>query len=141
MGTCDDLGVCSPAATPPDGFHVCIAREGDVDCPLISPYSERHTFYKGVDDTRSCTACTCGAPAGGSCSALISLYTDAACSVLGAATMANTLSPCLDVLPGSAMGSKAMGPSTYTPGTCAAIGGEPVGDAVARDPVTVCCLP
>jgi hypothetical protein len=142
MGTCADLGVCSPAATPPDGFRVCIAREGDADCPIVSPYSEKHVFYKGIDDTRDCTACTCGAPAGGSCSALVTIYTDAACSAQTGSAMATNAatSPCVDVPAGSAIGSKAMGPITYMPGACAAIGGEPVGDAVPRDPVTVCCL-
>src|SRR4051812_18914644 len=37
-------------------------------------FTEQHFFYKGVEDDRQCSACTCGAPAGSACTATISIY-------------------------------------------------------------------
>jgi hypothetical protein len=100
--------VCSAAASPPEGFRTCVAQKGDIACDSYSVYSERHVFYSGVDDTRTCTPCTCGAPTGGTCSMLITLYTDAACSIeLGSDTVKSTDSaPCLDMPVGSGLGSE-----------------------------------
>ncbi len=141
-GICADPGkVCSPSG-PPDGFRTCIAHEGDVSCPSYSPYQERHVFYEGLDDTRTCSPCSCGAPEGGSCSGLISVYADGACSALLSSTLVTSAGAlCADVAAGSALGSKSAGPVTYTPGTCTPSGGEPMGTAEPRDAVTLCCLP
>ena len=132
-------GVCVSSAA---GFTACIAHEGDVACPAgYSPYMEKHVFYGGVDDTRSCSACTCGAPAGGACSALVSVYSDAACSALVLAdTITSAAASCSDVPAGVALGSKAATPATYLPGACQAGGGVASGAATASMPETFCCL-
>jgi hypothetical protein len=131
--------VCSPAAA---GFRACVATPGDVDCPASSPYVDRHVFYGGIDDTRGCTPCTCGAPTGSTCTGSIAIYSDAACSAQVFADLITSSGPsCIDVPAGSALGSKKAGPATYAPGACAANGGEPVGSAVPSQPVTFCCLP
>src|SRR5262249_30193643 len=74
----DQHGLCVPVAP---GFKRCAFHEGDVPCPTaqMGPYVEKYTFYGAVDDTRSCTPCTCGAPLLSECSAEISVYEDAAC--------------------------------------------------------------
>jgi hypothetical protein len=49
---------------------------------------------------------------------------------------------CFDILPsGQALGSKLAEEPVYVHGACQVSGGEPVGDAVAVDPLTYCCLP
>lgn len=132
--------MCSPVAPP--GFRACVFTRGDLDCPSFSPYRDKHVFYEGLDDTRGCTPCTCGAPAGSTCSSLLSIYTDAACSaLLDAITITSSTPQCHDLPPGSALGSKSAGPATYTPGACVPSGGEPVGAATPSQPVTFCCLP
>lgn len=126
-----------------EGFRACIAAPADVDCPASSPYTEKHLFYGGIDDTRGCMPCTCGAPAGSICACSISIFSDAACSVpLPLDVGVTSLAPsCHDVPAGSALGSKSAGPSTYAPGACAPSGGEPMGTAVPTGPATFCCLP
>jgi len=140
-GECATVGdLCSPVAA---GFRACVATPADVDCPANSPYTEKHVFYGGIDDTRGCTPCTCGAPAGSSCAGSISIFSDAACSALLLLDNAITsLAPsCHDLPTSPALGSKSAGPTTYTPGTCAPSGGEPLGTATPSGPVTFCCLP
>ena len=63
-GACPTPGeVCAAATlTTMPGFLECIFHDGDVDCPNFAPYVDKHTFYGGVDDTRSCAPCTCGTP-------------------------------------------------------------------------------
>jgi len=154
-GTCASPGeVCLSAMVPgasalpdasavvPDPFRVCVAHEGDVECPGFAPYTKRHLLYEGIDDSRGCSPCTCGAPTGSTCSALVTIYSDAACSVqLGSATATSSAPACTDVLPGAALASKSAGSVSYTPGSCTPSGGTPVGDAVPTMPVTFCCLP
>jgi hypothetical protein len=61
-GTCPGLGdVCGPEAG--DGFWTCIFREGDVDCPLVGPYDEKHVFYETAGSpTLPSTFCCPSAP-------------------------------------------------------------------------------
>lgn len=134
--------VCVPVASLPSGFRACVGHEGDVECPAFGPYQDRHVVYGGVDDTRSCTPCACGAPVGSTCEALISMFGDGACSSLvDTATVTALGTICHDVPAGSALGSKSAGVVTYSPGACQASGGEPMGDAEPSEPVTFCCMP
>src|SRR5262249_53874094 len=60
---------------PPAGFRECIVAKGDVECPAGDKHSEKRVSYdEKIDDTRGCTPCTCGAPTGTSCSALVSTF-------------------------------------------------------------------
>jgi hypothetical protein len=59
--------VCQPRPIAPFATGLCIRQAGDQPCPGGTPYTDRHVFFAGVDDTRGCTACACGAPSGGSC--------------------------------------------------------------------------
>jgi hypothetical protein len=142
---CDASQVCLPWADPPPaGFKQCISNDGDLPCPvtIADKYTEKHVFYTDISDTRGCTPCTCGAPSGSECSALISIYTDPACmSQLGSATVTSATPICDDFPAGSTLGSKVAGPVTYTPGACQPGGGEPMGQAVPIWPTTFCCIP
>ncbi|MFT3764709.1 MAG: hypothetical protein QM820_04210 [Minicystis sp.] len=143
LSGCDGNGYCTPPAPP--GFRYCVFRDGDRDCtdPSFGPYTEKHVFYEGFTDTRSCSPCTCGPPAGSTCTAQISIHADAACSSLplDAHLMDSSAPACVDVIAGSALGSKSASPPTYTPGACQPSGGEPMGSAVPVGPSTLCCIP
>jgi hypothetical protein len=133
---------CVPPA--PSGFRTCILQQGDVACPtdVMSAYTEHHTFYGGVSDLRSCSACACGAPSGSGCAASVSLYTDGACADLLVSATAGAAGPvCAGVPPGSALGSESAAPPSYTPGACAPAGGIQAGGLSPVLPATLCCLP
>jgi hypothetical protein len=143
-----DRSICLPPAPPPPGFALCIFQKGENACPTgpDNIFTEQHVFYEGVQDDRQCSACTCGAPTGGACTATISIYKGAGCSgsmVVPGITISSAASVCLDIaLPGQALGSKkTLGSTTYLPGTCPAMGGDGSGVATPINPTTLCCRP
>jgi hypothetical protein len=129
---CGRTQVCAPAA-PFEGA-LCIAHDGDVACPS-GTYDDRRVYFTGIDDTRGCSACECGAD----CDYTWRVYdaSDTSC-----ATPLFTLdSPgqCEAVSPSS--GSIRVGATVATPtAACDPSGGTPTGGAQGADPVTVCCL-
>jgi hypothetical protein len=132
---------CLPPAT---GFHVCVAQQGDDDCPG-SPYTEKHLAFGGFDDARSCSPCTCGAPSGGKCTARISVYADDACATdaTDVETIDSTMPEwCADVTAAPLL-SKSASPPAYVPGSCQPqpAGGVPSGSVTPTTPMTFCCVP
>lgn len=142
-GTCADLLLC--AAAPAPGFRRCVAQAGVVDCSASgpTPYTEPHVFDHGVEDMRSCSPCSCGQPAGSTCTAEIAIFGNGACT--GDAgyvvTVGSDASACVDTLAGAPLGSKSATPSVYAAGACPPSGGLPVGDASPTAPTTFCCIP
>lgn len=139
-GTCDDAGdACVPS--PPDGYDLCVSREGDDDffkCPTA--YPRRYVFCLSADDSRACTPCTCDEPEGSTCSSLVSYYSDDACAEpVGAVTATTSASICGGVPPGTPLGSKQASSPVYTPGSCKPSGGEVVGTVQPTYPFTFCC--
>ena len=139
---------CLPDESLIPGFKVCIFQHGENDCPtdVGNVFTERHVFYRGVQDDRQCSACTCGAPTGSACTAVISIYNGAGCSgstVVPGIAISSSSETCLDIqLPGQALGSKEKaGPTTYLPGTCPPGGGDGSGIAIPINPATLCCRP
>jgi hypothetical protein len=134
-----------PDGPLPAGFHLCIFQNGENECPTEpgNIFTEQHFFYKGVEDNRQCSACTCGAPTGSACKAKVSIYEDATCSALIDQKTISSVEPvCLDIaLPGQALRSKSAGPTTYLPGTCPPGGGDGSGIAIPTKPATLCCRP
>lgn len=149
-GYCADSGhACTPGrpknADKPGFWTYCVAHEGADDaytmtCPLA--YPRKHVFSIDYFDARTCTSCTCGPPEGSDCTSTVSVYEDNACSTateLGSVAVSSALPVCLDLLPGSPLGSKAATPPLYEPGSCQPSGGEPTGDIEKIGPVTFCC--
>ena len=142
-GTCESPGdVCAPA--PPSaasGFSICVSRQGDdslIQCP--QGYPARTVFYPAGDDDRGCTPCECGPSEGGSCSSLVSVYADDACSMpVGTVTASSSGPACVSIPADSSLGSKQASPPVYTPGTCQPSGGEQTGSVKPIDPITFCC--
>jgi hypothetical protein len=142
LGECTNHGLC--LAPPPTGFRVCVYNEGDVACPgpQHGPYTEKHVFYSNYQDTRSCSPCSCGSPAGSVCSSKVAIYADSSCGSVASymVTVDSTKVVCHDLIAGAALGSKSAIPPTYVPGVCLPSGG-PMGATAPMDPTTLCCIP
>jgi hypothetical protein len=138
-GQCLDGRTCVPDV--PDDFALCIYRGGDVSCPAA--YDDRHLVYRSAADTRGCAPCACGPPEGGSCTVLVKAASDNACGALVVAALVSSEqeSACFDVVPGTALASKAVEVAFASPGGCIPAGGEPSGLALPDQAVTVCCEP
>lgn len=139
-GTCPSAGdICVPKA--PDGFKLCVSREGDEDffaCP--QEYPKRYIYYLSAIDTRMCAPCACEPPEGSNCSSLVAFYADDACAEqIASVTATNASSMCAEIPPGSPLGSKRANPPTYTSGSCKPSGGEEVGSVQPNHSFTFCC--
>jgi hypothetical protein len=133
---------CLPAVLSP--WAQCVWRAGEHDCPEHYTFSRRVMYEREPKDSRSCTACSCGEPIGGSCVANLRAFTDSTCGAeILNLPISSSLADCYPIFPaGSAIGSKSVTDHLYVPGTCAVNGGEPVGEAVEdKDTATtICCM-
>jgi hypothetical protein len=147
---CNDPGLtCLPSADPPPpGFRQCIMYvvpdDGTgVQCPM--DYPDLHVFYDALEDTRTCTECTCTETVPSNCAAWVSMFQDDACSpgtLLQTTAIGFGNAACHDVqLPLSELGSMAASWAANEPGTCIASGGEPIGAVTPKNPRTFCCQP
>jgi hypothetical protein len=138
----DPALTCVPAPpeveAPLQPFLTCIFRDGEQECP--EGYPDQHVFYTGLDDTRGCTPCSCGEPAGASCTVLASAFSDAACSTLVVAALVRSDNPsCQGIVEGTALGSKSATVVNTVPGTCVPAGGEAIGGVAPTGAGTFCC--
>jgi hypothetical protein len=115
------------------------SNQDEVPCP--PRYPDRKIFFKGYDDTRDCSPCSCGPPVGSKCTSQISVYSNSTCSGIPVLDVTHGDEGCYNMMDGVALGSKKASPPVYTPGTCEPSGGEPTGSAVETSPILVCCLP
>ncbi|HRI69904.1 MAG TPA: hypothetical protein PK156_37000 [Polyangium sp.] len=132
---------CVPAALR--DWSQCVWLNGDHKCPDNYTYSRRVMYQHEPKDSRSCSACSCGEPVGGSCVAKMNIFTDSACATeIQNQTISSEMPDCDPIFPaGLAIGSKSITDHLYVPGTCAASGGEPMGEAVedTSTATTICC--
>ncbi len=127
---CGAGDVCVPRVFAPD--TMCVVHAGDIACPDAF-YADKHVFYEGFDDTRACSACSCGA-ADSKCGGHVS-FTFGGCG--------NIL---LNQVNAGSCGAKNNGneaeQATYVPqpsGTCPPSGGVLSGAVVETGAVTFCC--
>lgn len=140
---CETGEACVPV--PGGGYAACLYRYGDhasdvgFACPAEYPRSL--VVYSSYVDNRACEPCECGAP-DGSCQALVSVFKDGACNQVAASVMVSAeQGACVDLLNGTALGSKSAFFIVDQPGSCAPSGGGPAGGLATADPVTLCCQP
>lgn len=129
-GTCGDQNkVCTFPKS--EGFLTCVLKLGDNACP--DGWPTKHVVWP---DSQAC-GCQCSSPVGDSCSATVTVYEDGACSKAIGSVMVSSDQPkgCVDVVPGSAFGSKSATPPVYTAATCTP---ETLTEG---KPLTFCCLP
>jgi hypothetical protein len=142
---CDDLA-CIHQDRESETFSTCVYVDGEQFCPVEYPF--QHVFYAGFDDQRACTSCECGTPVGSNCVGGVSFYEDTECKDVtnllpqdafgqgGVCITAPEINPSPFWYP---IGSIAVNKLDYWPGTCAASGGELVGQAKPAEPRTFCC--
>lgn len=112
-------------------------EDGEPSCP--QNYPVRHVFYSGFSDTRACTPCTCSPPLGSECDAVLTNYTDAACTTeLRGGLIELDASLCNDVASGPLQSMSATMVANQ-PGSCEPSGGVPAGEAAPAGPSTFCC--
>lgn len=132
---------CLPKPKSPYSALICIKRAGDFNCPA-GQFSQKQVFYDDFTDSRACSACSCDAPSGSTCAGNISIYSDTflnACSI-PAATFPAGGCAFLSANP-PAGNSKFAQTQAPNGGSCAPIGGQPVGQATKTFPQTFCCMP
>jgi hypothetical protein len=128
---CEAGRVC--VAKPSGDAKLCVYREDEHDCPA-EMYTQRKVYYRDVDDSRSCSACTCDGP---DCKYTWSVFnaTDTSCASpiikLTSAGQCVQVNPSADKL---RVGATIEGDGACTPG-----GGASSGGVSGSKPVTVCC--
>lgn len=136
-GDCEGDTVCVPDA---GAASACIWQTGNLQCPEGSMWSERSLYYTGWSDTRGCTACQCG-DATGTCPGRVSLLNTGSCGFQdqGAGSFSTGVTCERGEVPGFSVAGLRWSPDPID-ADCQPSGGDPQGDAVAQEPVTVCCL-
>ena len=140
--SCGSTSYC--IAPPPAGYKLCFVAN-DIDVAVSCPpgWTDQHVGWREHNNTRVCSACTCGAPEGASCTVRANVYADDACTdARGSIELSSVdASQCLDLPVGTALGSKTAEILSYQAGTCASSTSKIVGELELERPVTYCCLP
>ncbi len=128
--SCADGKTCAPNAD-----SVCVYRSGNFPCP--SGWPNKNVDYKGVDDTRGCSNCTC-AKNSGSCTVTGEMHSGSSCDSSSSASCTSKQggSECCNV---AASADKVRGKVESKNVVCAANGGQLNGSASPKDPYSVCC--
>jgi hypothetical protein len=132
-GTCASGTCYAPVSAP--FANTCVYQTGDTVCP--SAFMTKHLYYTGVDDSRSCTSCSCGS-ATGSCSGSLTAWHNASCSDFPDIASISEGS-CQEINTAFYDSKSLQANLSVTGGSCPASGGAPTGGAVQADPITVCC--
>gem|GEM_PF-1140224 len=139
-GACEFEGSCMPTPEAPAEAALCIWAPGDLACPSGWGYADKTLGYDSVDDTRDCTQCDCGEPAGECLDGAV--FLQAVDSGTGAAFQIES-APDGDcsTFPPTQIVTQAVwaGIAPTDDVGCEPQGGEPTGTVVPADAVTVCC--
>jgi hypothetical protein len=127
---------CVPVPSLPYEFgNLCVVREGTWACPAAFP--AQRVYYTGASDTRSCSACSCGAATDVACTGgTTKSYFDSSCAVL----VSSVSSPesCGGGRSGFVAAMELSG-ITASGGSCAASSVTPTGEVSSTQPTTLCC--
>lgn len=124
-----DCGTQRCTAVAPQAATLCIAKDGEHDCPSEA-YGQRRVLHHDVSDQRTCSVCSCSGPE--ACSGQASAYDTGDCS---GTPQAIAFDGCSDL---SVSGSYSIFGQIDT-GSCTPSEVQPVGEAVPSDPITICC--
>jgi len=131
--------VCTPLPSAPFSGSVCIAQAGIGPCPSIG-YTVRRMYYGGFDDSRDCSACSCGDVSGATCSANLEVFAPSATSL--PCTNAGITYPAPETCaPVQQPGDFRLGVSVQNAGSCIGAPVTPIGGVSPSEPTTFCCLP
>jgi hypothetical protein len=136
VATCAAGQICAAATEPAfEAATYCVLRLGESPCPPGYPHGR--TYYGSVAEGRTCSPCSCGVPAGGTCgNATVSLSMGPGCS--GGSTV-SAPSDC-EPLSGMSVASFSGGMEA-SGGACPSAGGQPGGSVTPATPTTICCTP
>jgi hypothetical protein len=140
---CSGGSLCVP--TPAQSFKLCVYKSGDDSCP--QPFTHKTSGYNDFTDSRACSSCDCGAPAGASCSGTIADSTGASCGSGTTTTIpANT---CTNIAKDTTTGTLEGGITDtrfekYTQGTasngsCQVVPSTVTGSVTKTGQYTLCC--
>lgn len=143
--TCEGDDVC--VATPDEPFAAtsCIWTEGATQCPA-GDYVERDIIYRSVDDTRSCSECSCGGAQNVACEGQIAVsrswpnHFELPTMYPADGNCSDRIAPSGIVILGDVTFAIAYDPPDPTASGCPASGGEASGIAAGSQPITLCCL-
>jgi hypothetical protein len=136
-GGCALGQVCVPSMIDaPFLAKVCVWKSGAASCP--AGFSEQHVYASSLDDSRGCTACSCGNPMA-SCTVTTTLWTHPLLDCYGYSAQVSNNNSCVNLVNGSPRTVKL---TKTTNGSCSPTGGQPTGSvALGADMITVCCMP
>jgi hypothetical protein len=127
-------------ATPPAPFaKVCVFQAGATTCPA-GAYSVASVFYGGVSDSRACSGCSCGTPAGTSCTGAQVQGFSVNTGTCGGTAVTISSGPC-ETVGVTIEGEEEITAPTANNGTCTPSGGQASGTVTPATPTTVCCTP
>ena len=140
-GTCAGGSLC--VFGQPASSSVCVMQSDAVTtCPASYPVGPQ-IFYTGVSDSRGCSACTCGAVSGVTCtiaSSAVEAFVKPGCPTPADVTL-SAPSTCTS-LSGALFLELAATPVLSGQGSCAVSGGgAATGAATPTDATSFCCLP
>ncbi|WP_438032185.1 hypothetical protein [Sorangium sp. So ce204] len=126
---------------PPEGYDLCVRTKKDGSC--WDGYPEKREFTEELVDHRSCSACECGSPEGGKCSADVFLYGDAACSeqIVASEGTGHGAARCSDVSSPSAVVAMRAELTEAEPGSCTPSVSRVTGTVEKGEMHIVCCAP
>ncbi len=138
---CTAGNVCAHLPLPPFA-DICIAQMGVVAACPAGRYSDRRIYTSGFNDTRDCSACTCGPVTGATCTSQLDVFAAAADPAQGCTGSAQVtyLAPegCSFVAEPADIRLKA---TLASSGSCSASPVAATGTLVGAQPTTFCCLP
>lgn len=127
-------------------FLSCIVRDGAHECP---DGTDRREVYQGANDSRACSSCDCAAPVDETCAWTFDAFEQANCEGSPVASLdaspgssgSVTAGACAPIIPASIVRSVQAHEKPSKGGTCAPVGGTPIGNVAPLDAVTICCAP
>ena len=130
--------VCAPATgLPVESATYCVAIAGASACPAAY-YTAARQYYWGGDDTRGCTACSCGKATGATCnSAALVTYTDTSCTQVQDTPPVPAV--CSNLNSTGIVSAVSFAGGAPSGGSCVADGGQPTGAFAPTTPYTICC--
>ena len=139
---CNINQVCLPKPPTPFVGGICIKKAGDNTCPSgVSLFDTKHVFYENFTDSRTCQGCSCGGVLGSTCAGSYSVFSDTQVNVCSQLATTFDAGTCKN-FPGNPVVGPVLFTQTMAPtgGSCAAVGGMPLGQATPTFPTTFCCI-
>lgn len=133
--SCGTDGVCMTPPEAPFDAQICIATEGEVQCPS-GPYTNRTVYHTGFDDARACGNCSCELAPGTKCSGEVHLLSNG-CGLQGLLLGTVPLSGCTASIANVQFASFV--PDAMQTGSCDAVGGGVEGKVQELGAWTFCC--